>query len=118
MRDDRVLLEDILEAIVQIERYATQGRELFLGDELIRVWIIHHIQVIGEAARRLSPGFRSLHDDVPWSEIVAMRNILVHDYFGIDENEIWLAVEHDLPELRRQIELILAQPNSSDRMPL
>jgi uncharacterized protein with HEPN domain len=108
MRADRDLLADMLEAIGRIERYAARGREAFLNDELIQVWIIHHMQTIGEAARRLSRGLQAEHHAIPWSEIIAMRNILVHDYFGVDTDEIWSAVENDLPKLRRQIESILA----------
>ncbi len=79
MRRDRQRLEDILEAIERIEKYASGGRESFDRDELVQTWIVHHLQIIGEAARGLSDEFRSAHPDVPWAQIAAMRNILVHD---------------------------------------
>ncbi len=110
MRRDQERLLDILEAIQRIERHAARGREEFDRDELVQTWIVHHIQIIGEAARTLSGDLRAAHPEIPWPEIVAMRNVLVHDYFGIDLEEVWTAVERDLPDLRRKIEAILRKP--------
>jgi uncharacterized protein with HEPN domain len=58
MRDDRDRLQDILDAIKKIDRYAKRGRRLFEEDELVHTWMIHHIQIIGEAASKLTPAFR------------------------------------------------------------
>ncbi|MFN3928994.1 MAG: DUF86 domain-containing protein [Thermoflexus sp.] len=107
MRDPKEYLRDILDAIARIERYAVRGREVFEQDELIQVWIFHHLQIIGEAAARLSRDFHQAHPEVPWPQIVAMRNILVHEYFGVDLGEVWQTVEHDLPALKHAIETIL-----------
>lgn len=84
MRDDREKLQDILEAITRIERYAIQGREAFEQNELIQNWFIQHLQIIGEASRVLSATLRDRHPEVPWSNIIGMRNILAHNYFEID----------------------------------
>jgi uncharacterized protein with HEPN domain len=102
-------LHDILDAIARIEKYAAKGRQAFESDELIQVWIIHHIQIIGEAARQVSDGLRKRFTNVPWSLVIGMRNILVHDYFGIDLNEVWSAVEGDMPDLRREVNAILQE---------
>ncbi len=107
MRDDRERLLDILETIERIDRYAILGREAFERDELLQSWIIRHLQLIGEAARRLSEPLRSDHSEVPWSAIIALRNYLVHAYFGLDLNIIWQVVGQDLPGLKEQIEAIL-----------
>lgn len=109
MRDDRERLLDILEAIERIEHYARRGRKAFEQDELLQTWIIHHIQIIGEASRKVSDALRAAHPEVPWSQIIAMRNILVHDYFRVDTEEVWAAVERDLPKLKHKIEAILKQ---------
>ena len=101
MRRDEQRLADILEAITKIEGVVARGRAAFEQDEMIQVWIIHHIQIIGEAARSLSPSIRERHPEVPWALVVGMRNILVHDYFGIDLDEVWAVVERDLPVLRK-----------------
>lgn len=109
MRDDRERLLDILEAIERIERYASRGREAFEQEELLQTWMVHYIQIIGEAARKLSEILRTTHQEVPWPEIIAMRNILVHDYFAVDLEEVWAAVQHDLPDLKHKIQTILQE---------
>lgn len=88
MRDDRVRLEDILEAIKRVERYAKRGHKAFQTSELIQNWVIHHIQIIGEAAGKLSESLRKARTEVPWPQIIKMRHVLVHDYFGIDLEEV------------------------------
>lgn len=107
MRDPAERLKDILDAISKIERYAARGRDAFFQDELLQVWVIYHLQVIGEAAARLGPDFHAAHPQIPWPQIVAMRNILVHEYFGVDLEEVWLTVERDLPALKQQVEDLL-----------
>jgi uncharacterized protein with HEPN domain len=109
MRDDRERLRDILEAVERIERHAAKGREAFERDELIQVWIVHHLQLVGEAARSVSADFRAAHPEIPWPQIAGMRNILVHNYFGIDAEIVWAAVERDLPALKAQIESALGE---------
>lgn len=107
MRDDRERLLDIHEAILKIERYAARGREAAETDELLQVWFLHHLQLIGEAARGLSEDLRLRHREVPWAVIVATRNVLVHQYFGIGLEEVWLAIQRDVPVLKRNVEAIL-----------
>ena len=107
MRGDRERLLDIQEAIQRIEKYAAQGREAFDRDELIQNWFVRHLQIIGEAVRALPAEFKDGYPEIPWSQIMGMRNILVHDYFGIDREVVWSAVERDLPDLKRKIEAIL-----------
>ena len=109
MRDDRVYLLDILEAIERIEKYTAQGREAFEVNELIQTWDVHHIQIIGEATRKLSQDLRIHYSEVPWTQIMAMRNILVHDYFRIDLDEVWLVIEGDIPVLKERVEFILKE---------
>jgi len=109
MRDDRGRLQDILDAIKRIERYAKRGRPVFEEDELVHTWMIHHIQIIGEAANKLTPTFRKTHRQVPWPQIIKMRHVLVHDYLGIDLGEVWAVVERDLPTLKKQVSSILRQ---------
>lgn len=107
MRNDRERLLDILEAIERAGRYASRGREALEKDELVETWVIHHIQIIGEAAGKVSEDLRKAHPEVPWPQICAMRNILVHDYFGVDIDEVWATVERDLPDLKQKIATVL-----------
>ena len=81
MRDKAERLHDILDAIAHIHRYAEQGRTAFESDELIQVWVVHHLQILGEAASQLGRDFHEANENVPWPQIVAMRNILVHRYY-------------------------------------
>ena len=107
MRRERERLLDILEAIERIEKYAEEGKAAFESDELIQTRVVHHITIIGEACRSLSDDFQASHANVPWADIVGMRNILVHHYFGIDTEAVWAVVEHDIPELKLNIQTIL-----------
>ncbi|MBI4865175.1 MAG: DUF86 domain-containing protein [Candidatus Riflebacteria bacterium] len=113
MRDDHERLRDVLEAIARIERYASRGRQTFEADELIQNWMVRNLQIIGEACSGLSRGFRSAHPEVQWTQIVGMRNILVHDYFSIDTDLVWQAIERDLPALRVQVETLLRTSGGS-----
>ena len=109
MRDARERLQDILDAIDHIQRYAARGREAFEADELLQNWFVRHLQTIGEAARLLPEEVRATAPDVPWSEIIGMRHILVHNYFGIDTQVVWDAVERDLPSLKEKVRALRQQ---------
>jgi uncharacterized protein with HEPN domain len=108
MRDDRERLLDILEAIERIEKYTSKGRKVFEDDELIQTWVIHHLEIIGEATRTLSSEIKQKYPEAPWSQIAGMRNILVHHYFGVDSTAVWNAVDRDVPTLKHQVEAMLA----------
>jgi uncharacterized protein with HEPN domain len=107
MRKDRERLLDIDEAITKIERYTVRGKAEFMEDELIQTWVLFQFQVIGEAARSLSEELRSTYAQVMWRDIIDFRNLLVHEYFRIDLDLVWLIVESELPDLKAQITEIL-----------
>jgi uncharacterized protein with HEPN domain len=109
MRDPQERLRDILDAIAHIGRYAARGREAFDRDELVQVWVVHHLQIIGESAARLGRDFHAAHPDIPWPKIVAMRNVLVHEYFGVDLNELWNVAQRDLRAIQEGVERLLAE---------
>jgi uncharacterized protein with HEPN domain len=109
MRDSRERLRDIQEAIARIERYTIQGRTAFDLDDLIQTWVVHHLQIIGEAANALPQDIRDQAPAIPWRKIIGMRNILVHHYFAVDRVVVWGVVEQDLPELRSAIDAMLAK---------
>lgn len=116
MRHDHERLLDILDAIEQIELYAGRGIQAVEADKLIQIWVVHHLQIIGEAARNISNALRTAHPEIPWAQIIAMRNILVHNYTEIDLGEVWSTVERDLPELKRCILLILSDFEQSSEI--
>ena len=97
MRDDREWLLDLLEAMEKIEKYSSRGRQAFEEDELIQSWVLHQLQIIGEALRNISEDFRRDHTEIPWKETIGMRNILIHRYFELDANLVWTVVIRDEP---------------------
>ena len=103
MRSDRERLLDIMEAIGKIEKRVGPDQKAFEQDELLQVWTVHYLQIIGEAVTRLSGQLRKKHPEIPWGNIIGMRHILVHGYFDIDLEIVWKAVVHDLPELKLRI---------------
>lgn len=107
MRLDRDRLLDILDAIAAIERHQPADRADFDADELVRVWCLRHIQIIGESAANVSQEARSLAVDIPWGQIVGMRNALVHAYFNVDWPALWNVVAHEIPPLKASIESLL-----------
>jgi uncharacterized protein with HEPN domain len=111
LRDDRERLRDIDEAIEKIEKYVSIGYQAFIEDERTQVWIIHHLQVIGEASNHLSDELTEQNQDIPWADIVGLRNILVHQYFGIDLRQVWETAELDMPILKAKVRDILQEIN-------
>ena len=108
MRTDRARLGDAIEAIDRCLSQAERGRAVFDADPLVQVWMVHHLEILGEACRSMSAEVRAAHVEVRWAAIVGMRNVLVHDYFGIDLGEVWSTVERDLPLLRSAPEMVIA----------
>ena len=109
MRRDDLYLNDIVEAVDHIARFvAGLDFQKFLESELVRSGVVQKLAIIGEAAARISDDLRGRHPRVPWPEIVAFRNILIHAYFGIDWSEVWKAVQSDCPALRDQVAKIVA----------
>ena len=107
MKRTRERLQDILDAITQIEKHSKEGRAAFDGNELIQIWMVHHLQIIGEAVRSIDRDFRNKHPSVPWRLIAGMRNILIHDYGNINFEIVWSAVENNVPSLKVEIEKLL-----------
>lgn len=108
MRDDRQRLEDIIETCSNLERHVTD-RDVLASNPLVQAAAQRWLEVIGEAAARLSPAIREHHRDVAWQEVIGMRNILAHGYFDIDVAIVWQAISRDIPQLRQQVEVILTQ---------
>ena len=107
MSGDPLLLREILTSIENIEKYSSHGQAEFLANELIQTWIIHQLQIIGEAACRLSETFRANHREISWKQIIALRQILLHDNFGVNLATVWHSVENELPSLKSRIEAVL-----------
>ena len=103
-RNERLRVLDILDAIDRITSYVEgMSYESFLADRKTQDAVTRNIEIIGEAARSLSTDFKEKHSDIPWADIVGMRNIIVHQYFGILPDVVWDVIRNELPLLRLQI---------------
>lgn len=108
MTRDRDFLADIVELIDTIERHRPGGLAEFESDEVLSTAVLHWIQTIGEAAGKASTQLRDDHPDVPWRQIIGMRNLVAHGYREVDLRIVWQVLDRDLAPLRLQIETILA----------
>ena len=104
MRDVNAWLRDMQDATDRILKHTGQGREAFNNDEFLQVWIIHHLELIGEAARAIPREFKDRHPEIPWRSINGMRNILIHHYFEVDLEAVWAVIEHDLQSLKMSLD--------------
>jgi len=102
-------LGDILAAAAKIKERVAAGPDSFQRDEMLQVWVIHHLQVIGEAARGIFQSMKDQFPSVPWTQIVGLRNILVHEYFGLNMQQVWMVTQRELPSLEQQIVAIQLQ---------
>ena len=108
MRDERLLLKDILAALDRIDSY-TRGmqEETFAADEKTVNAVIYNFLVIGEAVKLLPPSVTGDHPEIPWRQIAGMRDKLTHAYFSIDYDLVWKTVTVVLPQFRAMIQKIL-----------
>jgi len=106
LKGDLLYVAHILDCISRIERYISAGEDRFHADELIQDAILRNLQVLTESSQRISPELRAKHPDVDWRELSGFRNVLVHDYLGVNLARIWQIVSADVPVLKRQMSRI------------
>ena len=107
-KNDRVYIQHMIDNSNKAINFIQDiNRQDFDNDEKLRLALTHLLQIIGEAARRISPEFRSNHPQIPWKEIVGMRSKVVHDYLNVDEDIVWQTIKNDLPALILELEKIL-----------
>lgn len=110
MRPEKLYLTDILEAAQAIRRFV-RGADFdeFEQNEMMNSAVLQKLTVIGEAAARLPKEFTSRFPEIPWADIVAFRNIAVHEYFAIRWDMVWIAATEEVPVLKEQVEKILRE---------
>ena len=109
---DRDRLEHIVEAITNILEFADgKTKEELEADKLRYYGIVKNIEIIGEAAYKLTHAFCREHPETPWEFIMKMRHVLVHDYYQISSKEVWNVIKEDLKPLREQVTSYLADTN-------
>lgn len=103
-RDDLLYLQNILDAIGRVETYvAGFDQENFQNNLLVQDGVIRQITIMGEATKLLSSELRGRYSQIPWRQIARMRDTLIHRYFGVDIEQVWLTVRDDLPALKTEI---------------
>ena len=103
-KDVKIFLEHIIESINLIEEYIKgKNKSDFLASTQLQDAVIRRIEVIGEAIKNIPEETKDIHSDIPWKKIIGMRDILIHQYFGVDLNLTWEVVEKDIPMLKEQI---------------
>lgn len=107
MKEDRIYLNHVLECIGYIEEFTKGGREAFLKSRLIQDAVLRDLQTIGQSIIKLSEPLKTSHPEVDWRGIIGFRNVLVHDYLGINLARVWEVVENDLPRLKQCLQKIL-----------
>lgn len=107
-RDIGVYLKDILESIDAIEEYIQPiGEDEFYGNRMMQDATLRRLEIIGEAVKSIDDDFRGKHPEIPWKKMAGMRDVLIHEYFGVSMKRIWKVIKFDLPELRAHfLELI------------
>ncbi len=109
MSDDRGYLNDIRECIDRIEHYTRDGRDSFIASTLIQDGVVRNFEVIGEAAKRLSPALTQTRPEIPWRRVAGFRDVLIHQYQSVDLNAVWNVVEYELSDLKQAVAALLAQ---------
>jgi uncharacterized protein with HEPN domain len=105
---DKARLNHIFDAIIEVENYLFQADfETFLNNSMIRFACIKQIEIIGEASNHISDAIKNQFSNIEWGQIKGMRNIFVHEYFGIDSSLIWEVIKYDLPDLKEKVLAIL-----------
>lgn len=108
--NDRGRLEHILDAISNVEEFL-QGKdyECLLNDKILYYAVVKNVEIVGEAAYMLSIDFKAEHTDTPWNQIEKMRHVLVHGYYQIMPEVLWLTVKDDLPLLKAKVLELLSE---------
>lgn len=107
-KDSKILLFDILDSIENIEKYTKNiSEDKFFDNIQIQDAVVRRIEIIGEAVKNLPISFRNKHTDIPWKKIAGTRDVLIHDYSGVDVDLVWEIIKNDIPKLKRQIKKLL-----------
>lgn len=103
-RTPKVYFEDIVESIEKIEEYiGALERVDFANDTQKQDAVVRRLEIIGEAVKHIPEEFKNNHPSIPWREIAGMRDVLIHEYFGVNEDRIWNTIKEDLPKLKAEI---------------
>lgn len=114
MKEDIVYLRHITECIRRIEENIAEGRERFLESHTLQDAVLRNLQTMAESTQRLSDDLKATKPEIEWYRISAFRNVLVHDYLGIDVERVWEITQRDIPSLKKAV---LEMSGKSDNTP-
>lgn len=113
---DKLYLIHILESVILVERFLSGiTKQKFMKSEMRQSAVIRQLEIIGEAAARISRKRREAMAEIPWRDAISMRNFVIHDYFRVDNEKVWNTAKKDVPKLKRQLEKILKNINESSK---
>jgi uncharacterized protein with HEPN domain len=103
MKSNKIYLTHISECIGNIESYTPNGKSDYYSSKLIQDAVIRNLEIIGEATKKVTPDLKNQFPIVKWREMAGLRDVLIHNYFGVDNEIVWNVVENELPRLKEQI---------------
>jgi uncharacterized protein with HEPN domain len=107
VKDDRVYLKHILRCVARIEEYTRGGREMFLSTSIVQDATLRNLQTLAESTQRLSADLKSRYPNVDWRALSGFRNVLVHDYLGIDLDYVYQSIQDQIPALKSAVQALL-----------
>ncbi len=101
-RTPELFIQDMLEAIEKIEKYTSSIEDLedFMGKDIVVDAVLRNLEIIGEAAKNIPEDLRSKYREIPWNRVAGLRNVVIHGYFAVDLEIVWVIVKEQLPELK------------------
>ncbi len=105
--NDQLYLRHILDAVTIIESYTSVGYDEFMAASHWQDATMRQLEIIGEATKRLSPSLRRQNEKMPWRRVAGLRDVLIHQYMGVDIAAVWEITQKDLPPFKQKIEMIL-----------
>ena len=109
MIGDQLYLRHILDAIEKVRSYTSVGKEVFLDQSHWQDATIRQLEIIGEATKNLSHSLRTRYSDIPWRRIAGLRDVLIHNYMGVDLEAVWKVTQDEIPSLKKRLDVIITE---------